>query len=583
MTFHNYFETNSWFIFHFLVKVKRHSFFRKERNLFDETKRDTDKSRHVIYFLLFLVFCIFSWNILLNKNLIRSFFFFITKTYFPNYILQNTPNSNPTFDDIKEHLLISSPLFPYTISWFSSIDIKIYTNNSVISEEHINDHNFNSSFCIFHDKKNKIKDIQNISMPVLETELYNSKPKDLIITSIVRERSFKGIKTFLRSLRSTKCKANVLLLIDSKTKSIFKKQVNDYSKLYQVTFIDIGEIDLKEMQVNNKKMQNIERDHLNFMLYFDLFYSFCMNETFLERVGRILLIDSKQTIFYNDPFTELILENELQFVANSFFMKKPFSSLFYSMESMHQINNFLKRRENAEKELKKIKRETYFQVKDEKENVLDYFFQNFHFFQRYFPNEKIIFGPPKDILIFLDILLYNIKLIQEFNEFKYDYYCLNQETQNYWDRNENEENNPYKNAYNSFVKFENETKKQEMIEKGNIQKYEEELERDCEKIKEYTGKEFTHSINNFLNYIISSCQLSKRGVMISYVVNEYGYISLGNNLIDMDLLFNNIVIRNGALSDVILVQNYCADSTYVQKSVIGSCPQQNFDNMLCKS
>jgi len=135
----------------------------------------------------------------------------------------------------------------------------------------------------------------------------DSSTRDLIITSMISD--ITGIVPFLRSLRTTRSQASVVVLVDQDADRLLSNDIKSFIRESRAFLFNVG-------QLNAKKSE-----FLPFMLYYDFL---CEIETVYDR---ILLIDCHSTIFREDPFTSMIPRRQMTFVRHPKNMRDVWSSV----------------------------------------------------------------------------------------------------------------------------------------------------------------------------------------------------------------------------------------------------------------
>ena len=129
----------------------------------------------------------------------------------------------------------------------------------------------------------------------------NSSKKDVILT--VAYRKITNLMPFVRSLRTTGCSAQVVILCSSDIIKAKRKDYLDYIEKCGVQFVDVGNVDIRLKS--------------NFMYYrnflFEQFVSVNINQ-----IDRILLVDLYDTIFQRDPFTDAFSKDNIYFSNEGF-------------------------------------------------------------------------------------------------------------------------------------------------------------------------------------------------------------------------------------------------------------------------
>lgn len=138
------------------------------------------------------------------------------------------------------------------------------------------------------DKKNKCEICKN-----LPKAYGNSSPKDLIITGVFGKE--KKFKKFIRSLRSTGCKAKVVVVSNVSLKQ-------DYQDMYKKCNVDFF---VMKSPPETMSMYPHSLRYVGYQQYFNQL----KNQTF----NRVLHADSFDVFFQKDPFTDDIRNDRLYF------------------------------------------------------------------------------------------------------------------------------------------------------------------------------------------------------------------------------------------------------------------------------
>ena len=508
---------------------------KKEFSRINSTDKKFESMSIIKCIIIFIFSSFISWNFILNEEFLRGILrIFLNKEMF-----------EAKFD---KNITLSSPLLTYKSNWIDEIKLNFYQNNSKIKRRAIESNTYDyKDFCNFTDYFESDKAHE-------KTRFNNSSPNDLILTDAIRLLTFKGLKTFLRSIRSTSCAANIVIFIDEKTKEIFKNQVKKYETLYQVNFINIGIIDddfTLTYYKHSKDMSEIKQTHFLYIFAYD-FISEIMKREEAKNISRILIINSRETIVYDDPFTKLILNNEVQINSYPFFNENTDSSIYFNLENLNQIMRIMRSNMSVKER----------NLNEEEEQIrLD---SDSGMLRRFVANENLVFGPMNDLLVFLDALLSTMRDIEYFIHHQKHAVCSNEKDE----PAAHEEADEYYEEFNAFSKFEDNNEVMRQIED------------DCGAVDWDSAQHI--SLRVYLNYIINFFVLSRRGISFSLIKDDNGYISFGSTSQRASTLINNTISRHDTWFNPKLVQNYCRNTEYIDNVVIKQCPQTNKNNIICK-
>ena len=139
--------------------------------------------------------------------------------------------------------------------------------------------------CTFHPKNN----------------LSNSSPKDLIVTMALKK--LYNLSPWIRSLKTTGCKASIIVFSDSQTIQTLNKDTLSLMKNCNISLYDVGLV-----------------SHLNQNQIY--FYRFIILKNYLKNnilnYNRVFLADLYDTIFQGDPFNIHFCDDTMYFIDEGF-------------------------------------------------------------------------------------------------------------------------------------------------------------------------------------------------------------------------------------------------------------------------
>jgi hypothetical protein len=224
------------------------------------------KSLYALHMIVFAFFCVPRYSLLSNAMISNGLF---SECYKKNAI--DTVVTN----------FVSPPDYVYNIStkkWLTDdLDYRVRTQNNIQN-------------CVLCDSKEMRQREKNGKWRV-----GNSTPRDVILTVMMRYSY--NLETFIRSLRSTGCKAKVVIFHDEKSIESLNSYMFELIEKCGITLINIGTI--KPKYVSNP-----------YEVRHPWYYTFLLH--YKNDFDRIIITDLVDVFFQTDPFTEDFTNQTLQ-------------------------------------------------------------------------------------------------------------------------------------------------------------------------------------------------------------------------------------------------------------------------------